>query len=206
MARIFLDIGAHEGQTLEVVTQPKWRFDEIHSFEPMPGQFAKLDRFSDDERVTLHNFGLSDKTGSRDLYGANEQYEASVYRAPGRIDDSVVTTAEFVRASDWMAENVSSDDVVLAKMNCEGSEADILLDLIETDEIWKLDHVAIAFDIRRFPGGERRYAQLRRLLEEINFPVHARWVMLGAAVPPGEEATYEQMIGHDWFGQIGWFQ
>jgi len=40
----------------------------------------------------------------------------------------------------------------------------------------------------------------------LRFPVRSRWVMLGAAATPGEEATYEQMIGQDWFGQIGWFQ
>lgn len=198
MKRIFLDIGAHEGQTLEIVTQERYGFDEIHSFEPMPGQFATLDRFD----VNLHNFGLSDRTCSRPVYGANEQYEASVYRAPGRIDDSVETECDFVRATDWFKRNVPSDAQVIAKMNCEGSEADILNDLIKSKEIWKIDHVAIAFDIRRFPDGELRYLDLRGLMEDIGFNVYERWVMLGANVPPGSEATYQQMVGADWLDDL----
>lgn len=36
--RIFLDVGAHDGQTLAEVLKPEYRFDRVYAFEPMPAQ------------------------------------------------------------------------------------------------------------------------------------------------------------------------
>ena len=35
--KVFLDVGAHLGETLEVVQDRRWGFERIVSFEPAPG-------------------------------------------------------------------------------------------------------------------------------------------------------------------------
>jgi len=202
MPGVFLDIGAHEGLTLEAVVD--YGFDHIYSFEPMPEQFAKLtERYGDLDHVTLLNYGLSNATGVRSVYGSNEQYEASVYRAP-RIDDSYETVCQFVRASSWFAEHLADVKApVVAKINCEGSEVDILDDLIDTGDIWRIGNAAIAFDIRRFPHGETRYRALRHRFDEIGFDVNLRWQMLGWNVKPGDSwHDYHRMICEDWLDRL----
>jgi len=203
MPGIFLDVGAHEGLTLEVVAD--YGFDHIYSFEPMPEQFAILEqRFGDRPDITLLNYGLSNRTCELPVYGSNSEYEASVYQAPGRIDDSIKTTCRFVRATDWVRDNLDdSASPIIAKLNCEGSEADILEDLIISEEIWRFGNIAIAFDIRRFPQGEYRYRALRDKFEEINFEVNLRWQMLGWNVPPGRgDIDYRQMVCDDWLDRL----
>jgi len=32
--RIFLDVGGHHGETLDVALDPRWGFDKIYCFEP----------------------------------------------------------------------------------------------------------------------------------------------------------------------------
>jgi len=180
--RVFLDIGAYDGTTVEAVADMD--FDRIYSFEPMPDQFAELDRrFGDLPNTTLLNFGLSDSTGTRHMYGANGHFEASVYSAGESVDEKVVTRCEFVSASDWFRENLTKDDTVFVKINCEGSEVDILDDLVASGEIWKIHSATICFDVQNIPGQEHRESETRAAMDAIGFNV-GRWHLFGAAQGP----------------------
>jgi len=178
--RIFLDIGAHNGHTVEAVADMD--FDQIFSFEPMPEQFAELERrFGYLPNVTLLPFGLSNETGKRSLYGSNNNLEASVYPTGATVDESFVTRCDFVSASEWFAANLADEDTVYAKINCEGSEVDILNDLVESGEIWKIHSVTVCFDVQNIPGQEHREWETRQAMDDIGFNV-GRWHLFGAAV------------------------
>ena len=177
--RIFLDIGAHEGQTVEAVSDMD--FDRIFAFEPMPEQYARLvERFGDLPNVTLLPFGLSDVTGTLPVFGSNENLEASVYPMGGTVDELIVTVCDFVSASEWFKANLTDEDTVYAKINCEGSEVDILSDLVESGEIWKLHSVTVCFDVQNIPGQEHREWETRQAMDDIGFNV-GRWHLFGAA-------------------------
>jgi len=193
--RIFLDIGAHNGHTVDAVAGMD--FDQIFSFEPMPEQFAELERrFGHLPNVTLLPFGLSDVTGKRSLYGSNANLEASVYPPGDTVDESIVTRCHFVSASEWFEANLTDDDEVFAKINCEGSEVDILNDLVESGEIWKIHAVTICFDVQNIPGQEHREWETRQAMEEIGFNV-GRWHLFGAAKGP----THKDRI-LDWMATV----
>jgi FkbM family methyltransferase len=180
--RVFLDIGAHEGMTVEAVLTMD--FDHIYAFEPMPAQFAELERrFRGNPKVTLLNFGLSDRTGCRDVYGTNENLEASVFSAGATVDGGTVMDCEFVSASDWFRENLTDEDKVWAKINCEGSETDILDDLVESGEIWKIHATTICFDAENIPGQEQRAMDTRHNLDAIGFHI-PRWQLFAVAEGP----------------------
>jgi FkbM family methyltransferase len=154
--RVFLDVGSHEGQTLEVAVRPVHGFDRIYAFEPMPVQFGTLqERFGDVPGVELCNYGvLAGRTARMPVYGANEIMEASLYPAKSDVNAAVITMCEFVEAAEFFREHIDPGMEVVMKLNCEGAEVAILGNLMDTGEIWKCAHVCVDFDVRRIPGME----------------------------------------------------
>ena len=168
---IFLDVGAHEGHTLEEVTTSKYRFDKIYAFEPMMKQYKILvDRFSSVKNLEMFNYGLADKTGVRYIYGTNADLGASIYQQKRDLDDrTVATECRFVEASQFFKEYIDPKDIVVVKLNCEGSEIIILNNLIDTGEINKINNVMIDFDVRKVDGMEHEEPKLLHRFEEMGF-------------------------------------
>lgn len=162
--RVFVDIGAHEGQTLEEVVKPRWAFDAIYAVEPMPGEFAKLDRFTEDTRVRLVKAALSDCGGWLTMYGTNAELEASMFPEKDDVDTEVTTQVVALRATDYFESVVVGDTFV--KINAEGAEVPILRDLIASGEIKRIDHLLVDFDVRKIPGwGEVAFEVIADLRE-----------------------------------------
>ena len=65
--KVFLDIGAHDGETLHAVRDPKYGFDRIYCLEPASSCWPALEAVAD-ERVTVCKYGLWDRTCERLLY------------------------------------------------------------------------------------------------------------------------------------------
>ena len=67
--KIFLDIGSHIGQTLQEVTKEKYAFDKIYCFEPSLLCIESLEKIaSNDSRITICKFGLSNKNQDAELF------------------------------------------------------------------------------------------------------------------------------------------
>lgn len=188
--KVFLDVGAHDGQTLDEVIDPCYGFDTIYAFEPMPRQFFNLRRrFGPSPVVVVLGYGLADQTGPAMLYGDNKHMEASIYPTKSDVDESVVTDCHFVEASKFVA-MFDNDDVVIMKLNCEGSEALILDNLIDSGEIWKLAAIMVDFDVRKIPDQAHREAEVVARLNAIGFDRYA----LTEEVLIGE--THRERIAH----------
>lgn len=167
---IFLDVGAHNGQTLQEVVLPGYGFETIYAFEPMPTQYEILvERFARDPRVRIFNYGLADSTGPRPVYGDNSRLEASIYSTKEDVDADVVTECAFYSASEFFRDYIPVGGTVIVKLNCEGAEVPILRDLADSGEIWKATNVMIDFDIRRVVGYETEAAAVIERLDAIGF-------------------------------------
>lgn len=168
-------------------------FDYVFAFEPMPREFAELvEAYGADPRVTLCNFGLSDASGSRAMYGANDCFEASIHRTSWVADDAPTTECEFVNATDWFRANLPESTEAVVKMNCEASEADIFDSLMASGEIWKIAAVTICWDVRLVAGMEHREREVRRGFSRIGF--NQRWHMLAACKGPTHKARVWQWL------------
>jgi len=161
--RIFLDIGANKGQVLWVALQEKYKFDRIHCFEPVECLCDVLQNFKDD-RVTIHPFGLSNSTGKLTLYNPGRVC-GSIY--PRHGVSNIEQICNFIKARDWFRSNLDMSDQNIMKLNCEGSECDILDDLIESGEINKIDTVMVDFDIRKIRSQKYREKELRLKLKNL---------------------------------------
>src|SRR5262249_49620805 len=151
--KVFLDVGAHAGWTLMAVRDPKYRFDHIYCFEPASACWPALERLAD-RRVTICRFGLWNRTAAQTLYDAGSR-TASLYAdkfEETRSEEEV----ELVRATDWFCEHLRVGDEVYLKLNCEGAEADIVEDLLESGEFARLRAVMIDPDVRKIPSQRHR--------------------------------------------------
>lgn len=167
--RIFLDIGAHEGSTLQTVLDKKYNFDKIYSFEPVKTNYKYLQRNYVDERLTINEFGLLNETCEHLIYCAGAE-GGSVFKNKRQKQKKKYPNSElckFVKASDWFKDNLSHDDYVFGKINCEGAEIDILNDLLDSGEYDKLDHILIYFDVRKIKGKEYLEKEMIRRLNKL---------------------------------------
>lgn len=169
MMKVFLDVGGHEGQTLEEVLKPKYDWDWIHCFEPMLEQYMYLVEHFQDERLQIHNYGLADFSGKANLYGSNDIMEASLYPDKNDADETIVTECNFVEVSEIFEWYLASNDICVMKLNCEGGEIPILNNLIDTGHIWNVTNVMIDFDIRKVSGMEHEEQKILDRMKAIGF-------------------------------------
>jgi FkbM family methyltransferase len=155
--KVFLDVGAHEGSSLNAVRDPKYGFDRIYCFEPASGCWPALESVAD-SRVTVCRFGLWNATREHPLYDPGSR-GASVFadKFKERPTDEL---ARFVRATDWFRENLAEGDEIYLKLNCEGAECDIAEDLLDSGELARVRSVMIDPDVRKIPSQEHREREL----------------------------------------------
>lgn len=161
MAKIFIDVGGHLGETIEAVIDPRYGFDVIYSFEPV-SSCCEVIKQIDDPRVRVMQVGLS-----------NQDFEASIHN-PGALGASLYEDApdaqgesevcRFIEAADFFREHVKASDSVYLKLNCEGSEVDVIENLICAGEWRKVTNAMIDFDARKIPSQRHRVESATNLL------------------------------------------
>lgn len=173
--RIFIDVGGHFGETVESVLDPIYGFDLIYSFEPVKGCADKIREIKDD-RVRVIEAGLLDKNTTMPIFMPGSE-GASIFNdhaglAPDTMRDTAFSNSvmcEFIKVSDFFKDKIGAQDEVVMKLNCEGSECDILMDLINSEEIYKIKNLLIDFDARKIPSQEHKIDPVMAKLKEINF-------------------------------------
>jgi FkbM family methyltransferase len=172
--KIFIDVGMNQGQTISAILEPthgfdrlycKYKFDRIYGFEPVPQLHALVKSRFRDSRFTLYPAGLWKETCSRPVYSPGTQ-SASIFPDKTNVDPSHTLQCNFIRASDWFRDHIADNDEVYMKLNCEGSEADIIEDLLDADQYFKLTSVLVAFDVRKVPSQTYREDVIKRRLQE----------------------------------------
>jgi FkbM family methyltransferase len=168
------------GQTLMAVLDPALRFDRIVCFEPAPPCWARLAALADD-RVEINHFGLWKETCQKPIFDPGGKGAGLWKKDNGRTDATEV--CRFVRASEWMSQNIEHDDTVFLKLNVEGAECDIMDDLLDTCEFEKITYAMIDFDVRKIESQKHREAEIKRRLEfaGLDFPrvAFTKQVMVG---------------------------
>ena len=170
--KLFLDIGAHHGETARVALEPEFGFDRVCCFDPDPCSWGYLEVLQQtDPRVEFYPFGLWNKNVTVPIYGTGRVGCTLFADKPvGRRDR--VGEGVFIKVSDWMASNVSSDDFMIAKLNCEGCECDILDNLMDEDMLEHVHAFYVDFDVRKIPSQAHRQNEvLKRLLHQHPLPL-----------------------------------
>jgi FkbM family methyltransferase len=198
--KVLLDVGAHFGQTTEIALNPIWGFDEIHAFEPSSNSFKKLSQIKS-KRLKCHQFGLYSKDANLPLIGSGE-VGASIYdKKIHSIESQKVEAINLISVTKWLSENIDfSKTEVYLKLNCEGSEADILQSLIDSEMINNFASMYIDFDIRKIPGHEHKRFQIEEDLRRLAIKF-STWEDLYGSLTEGEKQipyyTFTKWLGND---------
>ena len=197
--RIFLDVGAHLGETLDEVVKDIYGFDRIVAFEPSASCLPALEDFvRRDPRVEICAAGLSNRTTAVPLFHAGSVAGSVIGTIAGgdTAHGTEVETVNLIEASTWLRDNTSPTDFIVMKTNCEGSEVDIVENLMESGLLDRIYVLLITFDIRGYPGGLAIESGLRRRLSQVERPnfCFADDVMVGM--------THRDRIRH-WLGVYG---
>ncbi|KKN98944.1 hypothetical protein LCGC14_0141890 [marine sediment metagenome] len=169
MARVFLDVGSNIGQTIELLLSPRFKVDKIVGFDPSPICHDILDRkFENNPRVTIVKAGLWSETCKMDLHNEGSQgasvhldYETTCNPEPR------ITKCQFINASEWFRENIFVGDEVFLKINAEGSECEIVMNLLESGEYNMVKSLLIDFDVRKSPSAKHQEGELREKMKSM---------------------------------------
>ena len=191
--KIFLDVGANNGQTLAAVEGRD--FDRIHAFEPVSVCWPYLEKIAG-PRTVIERFGLWNRNAEVTLFDPGTK-GAGMWIKDRRRKDLPVTQelCQFRRASEWFAAHVPAAARVYLKLNCEGCECDILDDLLDSGEFAKVTFALVSFDARKISAIRHREGEVRQRLQAYPAPrvMFAQDVMVGA--------THVQHIRH-WLGRL----
>jgi FkbM family methyltransferase len=187
--KIFLDIGAWKGDTAESVLSSKHHFDIIYCFEPQLDLCEDIRKLNHPE-IKVVEFGLWNQTCTTPIYidtqkrVGRQSDGATVYQDKFSSGQQKAIEVKMVKASDWFKENLSADDYIVMKMNCEGAECDILDDLMDSGEFNKVKAFMVDFDVRKVPSQQYREQEILDRLKNYSIPYYSvdrydQWTLRG---------------------------
>jgi FkbM family methyltransferase len=175
--KIFIDVGSHKGQTVSAILEPsygfdrvfcKYGFDRIYCFEPVAELHQDIAERYHDSRITIYALGLWKETCARPIFSPGSQ-SGSIFADKVNVDPRHNTICQFVRASDWFRDHLTDADDVYVKLNCEGCEADIIEDLLDSNEYRKITSLGVTFDVRKIPSQRYREEEIKRRFKECGY-------------------------------------
>ena len=164
---IFLDVGGHLGQSVEVAVSPAWTFDHVHTFEPEPASARHIEtRFAGairEGRLTVHQAALGNEDGTLTLFGDNSKGGASV--VDGALSASGAGIAVDCIDVNRFVSELGDGVRIYMKLNCEGGEVGILDRLCEASSVSTIAAIVADFDVvkRGFGYYEKRRVMRRAL-------------------------------------------
>lgn len=161
--KVFIDVGSHDGETLNEVLDKKYNFDKIYCIEPSKESISNLKQFRDNRiKIIPVAFGNENK---KSKFFSSGDLSASIY---SNNLNSKFEEIDIIKTSDWFDLEINEGDIVYVKLNCEGSECDIIDDLIDSNQILKIFSLLITYDVRDFKKLKYREVESRKKLRNTN--------------------------------------
>lgn len=152
MRRIFLDIGADVGESVEFFRKNHPEADqfEIFSFEPHPENIKKLRKI---EGITLIEKAVWVDDGGVTMYfGKPKSSTICSDKRTGRIDPEDKHEVPTIDLAKFMKDNFKEEDEVWMKMNIEGAEYVVLPHLKQTGALDLVDRLYIKWHLKKIPS------------------------------------------------------
>jgi FkbM family methyltransferase len=166
--RVFLDVGAHDGETLSVVRAPRFGFERIVCVEPSTACATHIRSMAvGDERIEVVAAGLWSSNQRRVLSGSGG-VGASVLN-----DNADGETVELIDAAEFWDAHVRAGDEVWLKMNIEGAEHEVIRRWLERPGIARLaadvHRAVVHVDTDKVAGMADASGETRRWLRELGW-------------------------------------
>jgi len=195
MKTIYIDIGSRGGQQIGFALQS---VDHVYGFEPSPSSYHRIHKiFVDNPRVTLHQFGLWNKTCEIEMIneGAAGGTIFQDYQSTGPVPRKAMV--KMIKASDWFRDNLTEPAKIIMKINCEGGECDIINDLLDSGEYSKIHTCLIDFDVRKCPSKRHEELKLITRLKLLEITNVLPYMMINDNTPLDRKIIWKNTFGDD---------
>ena len=176
----YFDLGTCRGTELShflygVVPDLGIKEYRIYGFEAHAGYADKLKKtYKDVDEVRIINKAVASSPGPIKLYLADNGVGHSIY--PTKINVGKKSkSVEGIRFSDWFNNNVeyNREDVNVLRVNIEGAELPLFIDLIENGIHKKIDlFCGAGHDVHKIPELEPKVKEYYKLLKDNNIILH----------------------------------
>ena len=157
VTKIFLDLGAHIGESLEIAMKSKYSFDRLLEIEPSSHARKILKKYRD-SRIEILPIGFGSNDKKVILYGAGSVGASIHYdKTPWWSKNE---TVQIVKFSTWYKSNIKKTDLVYLKINIEGAENEIIDEILLLKD-FEIQSVLISFDVEKVPS-------LKEMKNELN--------------------------------------
>ena len=137
--KIFIDLGAYKGDTLETALKMFSDFDNFYAFEPLKGHFDIMQaRFGNNENTFLINAAADIVTGKKIFYlgrGSSAEEAGSLFIRKKDVHKDKAVMVETVDISQFIINTFHRDDTIVLKLDIEGKEYDVLEKMLADDSI-----------------------------------------------------------------------
>ena len=170
MRKIFLDCGAHKGESVKKFRQ---YFDdfEIYSFEANPQLFEHHKSLD----TSFYGVLVWDRNCSMPFYLDDLDYDgSSVYSHKRNLYKKSEINAEAIDLSEFIQQHFSKNDLIFLKMDIEGAEYVVLNKMIEDNTIFYVDELLIEFHANKISLDRSVHVNLVKSLVKFNITPH-KW-------------------------------
>ncbi len=147
--KIFIDLGAYDGDTITKAMSMYHDFDKFYGFEPDPDNFKKLsNNFSDNKKVLIFNKAAYISNQNLKFFHhidhgkRTDAYEGGTLESTKRnVSKDNYTTVQSIDFSEFIQSNFSINDQIILKIDIEGTEYELLNHLINKGTIKYIDKI-----------------------------------------------------------------
>jgi len=165
--KIFIDLGAYNGDTIEEAMIAFSDCEKFYAFEPFECNFNELiTKFKNDDRVIVIKKAASDKNGEERLFikhGSNEGNSICSNKNNVSSDFVVIDCVDF---SQFVLDNFDKTDEIILKVNIEGAEYSMFDKMINDDSICYIDKIFCEWHVHKIhnikSGHDRIVSQLNK--------------------------------------------
>ena len=144
---------------------------KIYAFDPTPKSIDWVKKNVKEDNFKMHNFGISDKTENRIFYlPKNDDYVSGSIKKIKTVDHNKHIDLNFKSVKEVMKQN-GHNSINLLKMDIEGSEYDVLENILE--EKIHIDQLVVEFHPHLIKKGKKLTAEIFNKMNEKGFKCFA---------------------------------
>lgn len=161
---VALDVGAHRGETALKLLKA-FPGVQVHSFEPLPENFAALQRATAGTDVQSVNAAMSDHSGTLAIARGTATEKAGVYASGDRVEVRSISVDEY-------ADEHGITQIGLLKIDTEGHEEAILRGALRRLDAGAVEFVLCECEFTLRPDEPHgQFGALHALLEPLGYRV-----------------------------------
>ncbi len=126
MKTAYIDLGAFDGDTIELALTKYPNLDAVYAFEPLAENFAALNRkFGGNDKIHLLQCAADVKNGESVLYCGNFEFGSiagSQCQDMSSVNYSASEKIETIDFAEFIRKQFDRSDYIICKVNIEGKE------------------------------------------------------------------------------------